>query len=64
MDISRKEKTHEVMTSADFRQCAQVFSNINVNGVTRDNQYFNFWRVGNAFDTLIDYFVNVDSQQR
>ena len=22
---------------------------------------FNFWRVGNAFDTLIDYFVNVDA---
>jgi hypothetical protein len=50
-------------TLADLRSCAQlVFSNINEqwSDWTTPPQ-FNFWRVGNAFDTLIDYFVNVDA---
>jgi len=50
-------------TLADLRSCAQlVFSKINEqwSDWTTPPQ-FNFWRVGNAFDTLIDYFVNVDA---
>ena len=50
-------------TLADFRSCAQsVFSNINCQWSDwTSSKNFNFWRVGNAFDTLIDYFVNVDA---
>ena len=56
MELSRKEKTVK-HASADYRQCARsVFKAIKDSW----NQYNNFWRVGNAFDTLIEYFVNVD----
>ncbi len=49
-------------TVTDFRSCAQlVFNKINEGWGDWTTDNFNFWRVGNAFDTLIDYFVNVDA---
>ena len=62
--LVRKETATQTMskTVTDFRTCAQlVFNKINDGWGDWTTNNFNFWRVGNAFDTLIDYFVNVDA---